>query len=495
MRGLVTVRKRSVSTGGTSGVEISMDQQRHLKNRRPKQLREGFRRVDALGVSRWRFPPRRVAVALGWMVAAAACPAWAQEGLGQVPPLTEGTVASPAEGTEVRALWTLQSLTEQAMQRHPALLQQQANLQALSGRYWQVGIQPNPIVGYEGQQLGSGGLAEQDGIAVGQEVVRPIKLRSQREVVAAEMAKARQQLSAIRQRVATDVRIAYYDLLVARRREQVAADLVRISQQGESAARQLVEAKEVGKADLLQASIEAQQALIAKETATNRAQAAWQVLATLAGLDPQFPEAVDGTLEAAPQEFVFETLLAQLRTASPEIAVAVAEIERAQRTLAREQVVPRPNVTVNGLVNYRDNGIGGRSDGGVAVSLPLPVWNRNQGAIREAYHQLQAAQHALARLEQQLTVRLAPVMERYRNSLVQYQRYQEQILPAASEALELSRRAYAAGEQGYVNYLTAQRTYVQTNLNFLDTLRELRQSEALLEGMLLEGSFSELTGP
>jgi hypothetical protein len=43
--------------------------------------------------------------------------------------------------------------------------------------------------------------------------------------------------------------------------------------------------------------------------------------------------------------------------------------------------------------------------------------------------------------------------------------------------------------------LTAQRTYVQTNLNFLDTLRELRQSEALLEGMLLEGSFSELPGP
>ena len=100
-------------------------------------------------------------------------------------------VALPSNGLEVRSLWTLQSLTEQAMQRHPALLQQQANLQALSGRYWQVGIQPNPVVGYEGQQLGSRGLAEQDGIAVGQEVVRPIKLRSQREVVAAEISSPR----------------------------------------------------------------------------------------------------------------------------------------------------------------------------------------------------------------------------------------------------------------------------------------------------------------
>jgi cobalt-zinc-cadmium efflux system outer membrane protein len=432
---------------------------------------------------------------MGWVVGVAVLPFLSAQEVTVADTQSEPVVVSPLDVASIATAWTLASLTEQAMQRHPALMQQQAILQALSGRYWQVGIQPNPVVGYEGQQLGSRGLAEQDGIAVGQEVVRPIKLRSQREVVAAEMTKARQQLSAIRQRVVTDVRIAYYDLLVARRREQVAADLVRISQQGETAARQLVEAKEVGKADLLQASIEAQQALIAKETATNRAQAAWQVLATLTGLDPQFPEAVDGTLEASPQEYVFETLLAQLRTASPEIAVAVAEIDRAQRTLAREQVVPRPNVTVNGLVNYRDNGIGGRSDGGVAVSLPLPVWNRNQGGIREAYHQLQAAQHALARLEQQLIVRLAPVMERYRNSLVQYQRYQEQILPAASEALELSRRAYAAGEQGYVNYLTAQRTYVQTNLNFLDTLRELRQSEALLEGMLLEGSFAELSGP
>ncbi len=81
--------------------------------------------------------------------------------------------------------------------------------------------------------------------------------------------------------------------------------------------------------------------------------------------------------------------------------------------------------------------------------------------------------------------------ERYANARNQAQRYQQRILPAAQDMLELTRRSYSAGETGYISLLTAQRTYAQTHLSYLDALRSLRTSEAEIEGLLLSGSLTQ----
>lgn len=406
------------------------------------------------------------------------------------PTLTPTTDAptAPQEAPAAQQGWTLASLEQLAMQNHPAISQQMALISAAQGNWVQVGLQANPTIGYEGQQLGSRGLAEQEGIAIGQEIIRPGKLQLNRSIAAAEIAQARQELAVTQRKVCTDVRVAYYDLLIAQQRYTIAQQLLQIAQQATNAARQLLEAKEVGKADLLQATIEEENAQIVLQNATNKLFASWQIMASLTGLAAQQPELVLGEFDQAPVDIAFDNVLVQLRSTSPEIAVAVAGIETAQRTLARERFEPRPNLSVNGLVNYRDEGIGGASDGGVAVSLPVPLWNKNQGRIREAYFELQAAQRSLEKLELDLQNRLAPVFERYSNAKNQYQRYRDIILPAAKESLELNRQAYSSGEVGFVALLTAQRTFFETNLQYLDATRELRIAESEIDGMLLMGS-------
>ena len=62
------------------------------------------------------------------------------------------------------------------------------------------------------------------------------------------------------------------------------------------------------------------------------------------------------------------------------------------------------------------------------------------------------------------------------------------ILPTAKESVDLIHRSYEAGETGYINLLTAQRTYSQTNLNYLESLSNLRKAEAEIEGLLLTNS-------
>lgn len=383
---------------------------------------------------------------------------------------------------------TLEELEQRALVGNPSIARAQALLSAARGRWVQVGLPPNPVVGFLGQQIGSDGLAEQDGALVEQEFVRGGKLRLNRAVASQDVARAEQELAAQQQRVLTDVRIAYFNLLVAQRQAETTHQLVDIAQRGAEAADALFNAKEVSRADVLQAELEVENSQILAQNARNRLTASWQQLAAVVG-DPQMPQQrVEGDLHRKSEPLEWSPTIGRLLSTSPEIAAASANIERARWNLQRQMVEPRPNVTVQGVVNWRDNGIGGGSDGSVQVTLPLPAWNKNQGGISEAQCEVVAAQRALEQLELYLQQRLAPVYERYQNANNQVTRYEKRILPAAQESLELTRRMYAAGETNYITLLTAQRTFSQTQLNYLEALRELRAAETEIDGLLLSSS-------
>ncbi len=66
----------------------------------------------------------------------------------------------------------LAALEQVALANNPSIARTAALVGAARGNWIQVGLKPNPSVGYEGQQLGSGGLAEQQGVTVSQEFVR-----------------------------------------------------------------------------------------------------------------------------------------------------------------------------------------------------------------------------------------------------------------------------------------------------------------------------------
>lgn len=383
---------------------------------------------------------------------------------------------------------SLAELEQMALSANPSLRRIQALVAAARANTVQVGLYPNPSIGYEGQQLGSGGLAEQHGVTFSQEFVRGGKLKLNRAVASRERMVIEQQLAAQQQRVRTDIRSAFYQVLLAQRQIEITEDLIRIDVEGVDSAEQLFRANEVGRADVLQAQLEAESARILLENARNRYNAAWQTLAAVLG-DATFPpQPLAGELTAPPRELSFDDALAQLQFASPEVAAAALEVERACLALRRAQVEPVPNVSVAGLVNWQDNGIGGDPDGGIAVSLPIPFFDKNQGAISRAAHEVAAARQALAQISLALQNRLAPVFEQFANATSQVKRYQDTIIPAAAESLSLTRQAYTAGETNYTTLLTAQRTYSETQLNYLQALGALRLAETQIDGLLLSGS-------
>lgn len=382
---------------------------------------------------------------------------------------------------------TLETLDAIAQTENPSIARAASLFEAARGNWVQVGLAPNPSAGYEGQQLGSGGRAEQHGIWVEQELVRGGKLRVNREIAAQEIGRANQELTAQRQRVSTDVRILFYQALIAQRQEQLTNDLAANAAQNMTASETLFKQKEVGRLDVLQAQVEVRNSQILMVNARNRRAAAWQSLTTVLGRSHWHIQTLAGDLEAIPQ-YSWKESLDRLVSSSPEIGIALTNIERARWRAERARIEKIPNVTLRGMVNPVDNGINGDPDGSLSIGVPLPIWNRNQGALTQAQHEAAAAERALEQLELSLQNRLAPVYERYSNALNQVKEYRENILPAATETLALSRRLYQAGEAGFLNVLTAQRTYSETNLAYLEAQRELRTSAAEIEGMLLSGS-------
>lgn len=383
---------------------------------------------------------------------------------------------------------SLESLEAMALSASPAIQRAASLVQAARGRALQAGLNPNPEVGIDFQQLGSGGIAEQYGVGFSQELVRPRKRQLDRSVALHEASRLNQELAAARQRVLTDVRSAYIRALRAERQLELTRQLVEMGEQGARIAAELLRAREVSRADMLQAELEVESASILYQNAHNSQLAVWRAIASLVGETSARPQKLSGEIEQVGSGLIFEESLAQIQSLSPEVASVLAKIDRARCNLQRQLIETRPNVTFGGLVNWRDNGTGGDANGAVVVSIPIPVWNQNQGAICEAKHQLAAAQRELQQVEWSLSQRLAPVFERYSNATEQVERYRNRILPKAAETLDLTRQSYELGEISYINLLTVQRTYAHNQIAYLDAIESLRLAEIEITGLLLSGS-------
>lgn len=434
-----------------------------------------------------------MAAALAWSsVGVIAAPALAQAPVpakrGDNPRLISNDIPNDAIANNTVPTWTLSQLEQTALDNNPTREQSLARLEALRGKWVQTGLWPNPTVGYSGQQLGSRGYQEQNGVILEQSLIRGGKLRLNREIVSQEIARAEQELEIQELRILTDTRRAYYDVLVAQRRVELQRELLQIGEDASRIADSLFNAKEVSRIDVVQARLEVQQARIAQRAAINRHLAAWRHLSAVIGRPELETTTLTGDLRIAVPDFDWDETLGRLWQSSPEVTAVIADIDRARSAVARARVEPTPDVTVQGIVQ-KDHSIHS-TDGALQVTIPFPIFNRNQGGIRQAYAEQLAAEKELERLELDLQRRLAEAFERYSTAKTRVEQYDADILPLAKESLALTRSGYQAGEINYLTLLIAQRTFSQTNIAFVEALGELWDAAMEIDGQLLTDSLA-----
>ena len=399
------------------------------------------------------------------------------------------TIAKTSAVSKNREALKLANFEQIAVQQNPTLARAAARMRAAQGRKVQAGLYPNPVVGYHATEIGNRGTTGQQGGFISQRFITAGKLKLDQQIAAKDIDEAHYQFHGQEQRVVSDVRVRFYVVLVAQKRLELTKSLAHIGDELVNATEKLLAGGLATENDLLQAQIRADESRILYANAQNQQLEAWRRLTAVAGAPGMTVAAVSGELIGDLPQLEWDSCYLGVLGGNPELSAAQARLDRAAFVIRRAQKEPIPNIDLS--VSLRKNNITGSENANVQLGIPIPIFDRNQGNISAAEANWRGAQKEIKRIELDLQDRLAVAFRRYANARQQVDRYRTRMVPRAKKSLSLVTKGYEKGQVKYLTALTAQQTFVQVNLSYLDSLRELRVSAAVIDGQLLTGSLSK----
>ena len=388
--------------------------------------------------------------------------------------------AAPAAGAPL----TVADLEQLALTHNPTLVQAAAYVEAARGKALQAGLPFNPTIGMQLEQIGAANTAgEARWFTLQQQIVSGGKLRLSRLKYQQEADLAEIQAHAQRLRVVNGLARAYFSVLAAQRSVENHRRLQENAAEAETTSRQLVNVGQGNQQDLLQAEVEAAQARVALRNREARLREDWNELATLVGVADLPQQPLAGQLEPDGPPLTWDESLARLLQESPELTFAVAKVKQDQTTVQRERREPIPNVTVRGAVGYNFETRNNTAD--VAFSLPAPLFDRNQGTVRQATADLARSQAEVTRVQLDLQRRLAAAFTRYETARAEVENFRDVVMPKARKAAELYEEQLKARRAAFPQVLVARRTVYQLSEEYNTSLEQFRRAEVEVRGLLL----------
>jgi cobalt-zinc-cadmium efflux system outer membrane protein len=128
---------------------------------------------------------------------------------------------------------------------------------------------------------------------------------------------------------------------------------------------------------------------------------------------------------------------------------------------------------------YQDNtpyGLKSAYSWALGVTVPLPVYNRNQGGILRAVLNVDQTKTEMADLEREIVVQVEKAVEEYTVTRREVDELRAEIIPAARQVQQEAYRLYLAGETSIVTYINAQLDFNQVAKQYLDTAIRHRRS-------------------
>ncbi|MCE9567153.1 MAG: TolC family protein [Planctomycetes bacterium] len=413
-----------------------------------------------------------------------------------LPPRFNGPVV-PASGQNLPALAALEQsqpavvdeFVQLAVTRNPRLARATIAIDAAQGRYLQAGLYPNPELAVNwdeiGDRTGPGGIITAPKLT--QTIVTGKKLSLSQAVVAREVDQATLELISERYAVVAAVRAAFYEAYTLQQRYEVLGELLKLADDAVANGKSLLEAKQIARLDMVQLEVQQQQFRAERQAVEKELPAAYRQLASVTGENGLNVPAVVGTFDGLPVYDLEQTRAAVLAS-HPDIRRAKVGVDRAQAAVRRAQVEPIPNVSVyGGYIRQYENK---SHDGAAGLSMPIPVWNRNQGNIHAAKAELGMAIQSVGRAENELVSRVAVAFQTYAAARQRAELYRVEILPRATETYELSMKAFKGGQFEYLRVIQAQRAVAEAKLELNKSLGDAWRSAAELSGLLLEESWS-----
>ncbi|MEW6306040.1 MAG: TolC family protein [Verrucomicrobiota bacterium] len=188
-----------------------------------------------------------------------------------------------------------------------------------------------------------------------------------------------------------------------------------------------------------------------------------------------------GDLDATFEIPTLESLAASV-SAHPAAAAANAEVrwQNARLDLAKAQRIP--DVKVELLYRRIE---GQKQDAfDLGLGIPLPLFDRNQGRLREVRADMQASEARARATQNELSRQANEAHTRLTAALAASRTMKTELLPRAEIVLKAAEARYAGGDIGLTEVLPVRRDWAAAQLAYQETLRELMHAWADVQSFL-----------
>jgi len=378
---------------------------------------------------------------------------------------------------------TLRDAINLALLQNPELAAFGKEMRALEGATLQAGLLKNPELVANVENAGNiqklkGDINSAEGVA--QEVVQQLTTiriyqlielggkraaRTNAALLGEEL--AGRDYEAKRIEIIARVAGVFIEVLAAQERLRLAEETQRVAKSVVTTVSERVQGGKVAPIEETRVKIGLSTTRIEQEQAQRDLIGARKRLALLwNSVTPQFNKAV-GNLESVvtpPELHVLEERV----LANPLAIRALKNVEHRKALLKVEQTRAIPNLTVSaGAVHHAQ--LGGTT-AIASVAIPLPLFDRNQGSIKEAYQRIDKAVDEQAATELRLKTELAQAYEMLLASWNEISILRDEIIPGAKNAFSVMRRGYELGKFGLLELLDSQRVLFQNQVLYVRAL-------------------------
>lgn len=383
-----------------------------------------------------------------------------------------------------------------AVERSLSLQAADAGRQASLGDQRQAGVMPNPELSIEAENFAGSGAYRgtrslETTFGISQRLEIGGKRGARADAAQASVTLAELDYAAARLDLVRDVTKAYSAAVAAERLVDIEKERLRLADEVLKAVRGRVDA---GKEPLIQvrkAEVTRSAARIAQERAGREADAARRTLANLLNV---------GRVDLRPNHAWFEDLGAAPRAVfagldtkgNPDRARRDAQMARSRAGLAAEQAAAIPDVTLRaGVRRFRESGDTAVVAG---VAIPIPVFDRNQGAVVRARQELVRTEVEARKADLELEAALAEAELRLESSWQEAAALRREALPNATEAFALANEGYRSGKFSFLEMLDAQRTLFDVRAQLNQALHDAHSLRADIDRLSGAASLNSHNG-
>ena len=374
---------------------------------------------------------------------------------------------------------SLAKAIELALEGNPEVAAAKRQLEATEGQVLQGRSRPNPELAYSLEDARSKTRTQSWQLNLPLELGGKRAARTKAAEKSREQAQA--QLAELKATVRANVAAAYFDVLTAQERLVLARDSAALAKSSTDTVSKRVAAGKVSpveeskarvaeagvRVELAQAASEQRNALSRLFALLGRIDAPYTVLEGKAENLPSVPSLVD---------------LQPLISSSPGVVLARIEVDRRKALTDLEQSKRVPDVTVS--VGMQRSNETQRNVLLFGVSVPLPVFDRNQGNLLEALKLEDKARDELQAASVRLHSEVAQARERLSTITAEVQSLQQDVLPGAKSAYDAATIGFENGKFNFLEVLDAQRTYFTAKSQYLKALGEAHRAAADIDRLL-----------